>query len=111
MAERDIRGMISADAAAVRDKIGMGVPRCRKRDHLLDNIGLVLTVPVYAPVRRAMLTVQALGIDAVDAEQLKRSAVDAFADGLHEPPVLVIIETPTACWEDQHPRSAMAEDE
>src|SRR5512135_3204703 len=90
--ERDIHGVVRAEAASVRDREGVRIIVLREGEDLLQDVSLELAVP-RDPIRGpAPSTIDALGVHAIDAEQLDASFHQRVPERVNEPPVLVIVE-------------------
>src|SRR6185369_13584218 len=80
-------------------------------DDLRVEIAIVLVVPSNPLGRMAALRVEALRVDAVDAGDLERAAVDQVGDGADEAEVLVLEEAARRGRKPDHRTSALAEPE
>jgi hypothetical protein len=90
VAKRDVHGVISADAASVSDELGIGIEGPRERKHFAQD---VLLEPMMAgdPFPRSDSEgIEAFGIVAIDAEELKVPGFHAVANGVDNAPALVV---------------------
>src|SRR5580658_9846361 len=109
MPEREVHRVVSADAAAVDDQGRAAVFGKHERDYFLENVALVVPVALGACRRRNGLAVKAFGVYAIDTEKTDAPALDGVTQRVHQPPVLIVVETSLASGEHQHFGAAMAE--
>src|ERR1035441_7977671 len=67
MAEGEVHGMVSAKAAAGHDGARSPILVPHQRQHVIQDVALVLQMPLYAPVGMRPLVVPAFAVYAIDA--------------------------------------------
>src|SRR5215813_10240459 len=76
---------------------------------LLEHVTLVLEVPADALVRRAILGIPGLAVDAVQTPQAQPAGGQTAGEESHHPEVLPLVETAHRSREDEHGLAGVAE--
>ena len=79
VAEGDVGGVESAEAAAQGDHVRIPVLLPDERKNLMQQVVFVLDVAGDAPARRDVVVVPAFHVDGIDAEELDLAGVDLAA--------------------------------
>ena len=111
MAEGDIGGVESAEAASEGDQMAVPVLIADERHDLVDEVVLVLDVAGDTPARRNVLVVPAFHIDGIDAVKLDFAIVDFAAERADQAAVFKLVESATGGGENQNGNAGMTEDE
>jgi hypothetical protein len=80
-----------------------------KRDYLFYDVTLILEMPLETLLRRNIEAVEALTINAIDADDLHLAGVDPVPQGVDHAVILVLEEALPARREYQQPLAAGAE--
>src|SRR5579872_6211184 len=110
MFERQVSGMISAQAAAGGHDAGMGILALHEIEHFFEDIFFVLQVMEDTFGRGDVVCVKAFLVDAVETIDLDGAVVDLLTKGVDDLPVLVVIEPGGAGGEKEDGVAGMAED-
>lgn len=102
VAEGDVCGVEGAEAAAMRDGRLVWVLQLHQREDLLEDVVFVVEVALDSPMGMGPPAVEAFGVDAIDAVELKFSRFDSFSRLLDQPKVFVLEEATPACWKNQY---------
>jgi hypothetical protein len=90
VAHGDVYGMIGTHAATMGDQCGVGIFVVSKGNDFFKNVIFILFVPGEPVAGRTPVTVEALGIDAIDAADLEPAFINFIPQGRDKAPVFVI---------------------
>lgn len=106
--EREIHGVIAAEAGSGGAEGSVGIPLTDERDHFLHQVSLILLLEFHFAGGTAALVVPTDGIDGVHAEQLNPAVFETRAQDVRHVAMLPLEVTPARSWEDQERFSGVA---
>jgi hypothetical protein len=86
----------------MRHQIRPRILPCRKRNHFLQNVSLLLVVPRNSVLRTVLHAVQALGIQAIHRKQLNLAAVNLLPQRVRQTPVFIVEKPALPCRKHHH---------
>lgn len=110
IAQRDVHRMVSTETGTSGDTVRVVVFRPCERQDFVDDIALVLKMPMSSPSRTGSVVVPGLRINAVDTVKLQPALFDVVRKKIHESSVFPIEKSAHRSWKNHHPRAGMSED-
>ena len=101
MLQREIEGVITAEAAAGYANSALAVDTFDQGKHLVQQIAFISKVPHDAVVRMDRTVIPAFRIDAINAEDLQMTRFNFVPNGMNHPGILIFIKLALGGWKDQ----------
>src|SRR5579872_4999631 len=111
IAEGEIHRMIRAKARASRHQKGVIVALSAERHHFVQEIAIVLDVPLRARSRVLLFGVPAFAIHAIYAIQLDMALFQALTQRFNHTRIFPLEETPHRCREHEYSGPGMTENQ
>ena len=102
MLEREVGGVVGAEADARGEQLGAVRVRLHVRHDLVQDPVLVPCVLAGALLEREVVAVPAVRVVAVDGVELHPAGLDQVADRVHHAALLVLPRRPLLRWEREH---------
>src|SRR6202789_2598622 len=107
VAEAEVGGMKGAEAAPGGDQPRGRVLPFHQGKHIVDQVALILHVPLHSPVGVGMLVIPTLPVNTVDAIKLQLPAFYPVGHAAYHAVVFVLKEPALGSGEDQNPGSCV----